>query len=149
MLINRKLINRKITLINRDLKNLEEIGKVPLAKYLRNDTYEALAERYLERIIGRMIDINYHILTEEASEPPLDYFDSFVKLGARKYLPREFAEKIANSAGLRNRLAHEYDEIDPKKIHSAVKTCLADAPKYLNNIIKILDKLSGQRKFDV
>ena len=44
MPIDRKLINRKITLISRDLKNLKEIGKVPLAKYLRDDTFETLAE---------------------------------------------------------------------------------------------------------
>lgn len=149
MPIDRKLINRKIALINRDLKNLEKIGKVPLVKYLRDDAYEALAERYLERIIGRMIDINYHILTEGTTETPLDFFDSFIKLGARKYLPKEFAEKIANSAGLRNRLAHEYDEIDPKKIHGAIKICLADVPKYLKNIMKILDKFSKQDRFNI
>lgn len=149
MPINKKLVNRKIVLISRDLKNLEGIGRMPLAKYLRDDVYEVLAERYLERIIGRMIDINYHILAEGALEAPLDYFDSFIKLGSKKYLPREFAEKIANSAGLRNRLAHEYDEIDPKKIHGAVKACLNDVPKYLNSIIKILDKLSRQKKFDI
>jgi uncharacterized protein YutE (UPF0331/DUF86 family) len=43
---------------------------------------------------------------------------------------------MADSAGLRNRLAHEYDEIDPKKVFEAIDSCLRDVPKYLKNIVK-------------
>ena len=46
---------------------------------------------------------------------------------------------MANSAGLRNRLAHEYDEIDPKKIFAAIESYLKDTPRYLKNIVKSLD----------
>ena len=46
---------------------------------------------------------------------------------------------MANSAGLRNRLAHEYDEIDAKKVYAAMASCIKDAPKYLKNIVKSLD----------
>ena len=46
---------------------------------------------------------------------------------------------MANSAGLRNRLAHEYDEIDAKKIFKAIESCLKNTPKYLKNIVKLLD----------
>ena len=81
MTVDSKLIQRKITLISKDLKSLEEIGIVPLAKFISNSTYETLAERYLERIIGRMIDINYHILAEIDQEIPLDYYNSFIKMG--------------------------------------------------------------------
>lgn len=146
MTVNSKIVQRKITLINKDLKNLQEIGTVPLAKFISNDTYETLAERYLERIIGRMIDINYHILAEVDHETPLDYYNSFVKMGEKKYLPFDFATSLAYSAGLRNILAHEYDEIDVKKIHQAVPRCLRDVPKYLIYVVKYLDKLSRQKK---
>ena len=63
MPIDKKLISRKITLINGDLKSLKGLNKLSLKIYLSNAEYETLAERYLERIIGRMIDINYHILS--------------------------------------------------------------------------------------
>jgi len=65
MPIDEKLISRKITLINNDLKSLKALSKLSLKTYLSKADYEALAERYLERIIGRMIDINYHILSEK------------------------------------------------------------------------------------
>ena len=46
---------------------------------------------------------------------------------------------MANSAGLRNRLAHEYDEIDEKKVFEAIASCLRDVPKYLKSIMKVLN----------
>jgi len=138
MPIDKKLINRKITLINNDLKSLKALSKLSLKTYLSKAEYEALAERYLERIIGRMIDINYHILSEKENEIPTDFYGSFIELGRKKYLPLKLAEVMANSAGLRNRLAHEYDEIDAKKVFEAIASCLNDAPKYLKNIVKSL-----------
>ncbi len=127
-----------MSLIREDLKSLLFLGKISLKTFLSKSEHEALAERYLERIIGRMIDINYHILAEKENHIPVDYYNSFIELGKKKYLPMKFAEKIADSAGLRNRLAHEYDEIDEKKIYQAAKTCLKDTPKYLNYIVKSL-----------
>src|SRR3989344_5147452 len=121
MPIDKKLIGRKITLINNDLKSLKALSKLSLKTYLSKADYEALAERYLERVIGRMIDINYHILSEREKEIPTDFYSSFIALGKKKYLPRKLAETMANSAGLRNRLAHEYDEIDARKVYEAME----------------------------
>jgi len=139
MPINEELINRKITLIIEDLKNLKTLSRFSLKTYLSKAEHEALAERYLERIIGRMIDINYHVLSEKENEIPTDFYNSFVEMGRKKYLPSKLANTMANSAGLRNRLAHEYDEIDAKKVFEAVVTSLADVPKYLKNIVKSLN----------
>jgi uncharacterized protein YutE (UPF0331/DUF86 family) len=135
---DRELINRKITLINQDLKSLKSLSKISLKTYLSKADYEVLAERYLERIIGRMIDINYHILSENDNEIPADFYASFIELGRKKYLSPKLAKTMANSAGLRNRLAHEYDEIDPKKVYGAMESCLRDVPKYLKSIAKSL-----------
>ena len=138
MPIDKKLVSRKITLINIDLKSLKVLSRLSLKTYLSKADYEALAERYLERIIGRMIDINYHILSEKEKEIPADFYNSFIALGRKKYLPIKLADIMANSAGLRNRLAHEYDEIDAKKVFGAMVACLKDVPKYLKNIVKSL-----------
>lgn len=139
MPIDKILINRKISLINRDLKSLRSLSKLSLKTYLSKSEYEALAERYLERIISRMIDINYHVLSEKESEVPTDFYNSFIVLGKKKYLPAKLAGVMANSAGLRNRLAHEYDEIDPEKVFKAIESCLKNVPGYLKSMAKSLD----------
>ncbi|MFA5961815.1 MAG: HepT-like ribonuclease domain-containing protein [Parcubacteria group bacterium] len=139
MPIDKELITRKITFINKDLSELKKLNALSLKTYLSKADYEVMAERYLERIIGRTIDINYHILSELENQIPTDYYNSFIALGKKKYLPSKLSEALANSAGLRNRLAHEYDEIDEKKVFAAINSCLKDVPKYLKNIVKALN----------
>ena len=85
MPVDKKLISRKITLINGDLKSLKALSMLSLKTYLSKADYETLTERYLERIIGRMIDINYHILSEKEKEIPTNFYNSFIELGEKKY----------------------------------------------------------------
>jgi uncharacterized protein YutE (UPF0331/DUF86 family) len=53
----------------------------------------------------------------------------------------EFAGRIAACAGLRNRIVHEYDELDAKKVHEALQTALQDVPVYLRRVNEYLDRL--------
>ena len=135
-MIDKNLISRKINLIIKDLKPLKSISYLSEKEYLRNSIWEVQAERYLERIIGRMIDINYHIITESGNSPPPDYFQSFIELGKLKILPLEFSREIASLAGLRNRIVHEYNTLDERKIYKATKEAMKNIPKYLQFIVK-------------
>jgi uncharacterized protein YutE (UPF0331/DUF86 family) len=140
-MVDPELVTRKIALITGDLSELTRIARKSLEEYLASPTDEVLAERYLERIIGRMIDINYHLITEAGSPPPRDYYDSFTQLSKLKILTPAFALRIATCAGLRNRIAHEYDEIDPQKVHEALQSAVNDFPQYLTAIHQYLQRL--------
>jgi len=63
-MIDAELVTRKMVLITADLKALAPLALRPLEDYIASATDKVLVERYLERIIGRMIDINYHLITE-------------------------------------------------------------------------------------
>lgn len=133
-MIDRELITRKLALIADDLKALAPIAAKPVEEYLASQADEILAERYLERIIGRMIDVNYHLITEAGHAPPRDYHQSFTQLARIGVLPGDFAARIAASAGLRNRLVHEYDEIDYGLIHEATAAAMRDVPEYMRRV---------------
>jgi uncharacterized protein YutE (UPF0331/DUF86 family) len=136
-----ELITRKMTFVLEDLEKLRPIAAKGLDEYLSSRLDEVVAERYLERMIGRMIDMNYHILTEAGEPPPRDYYLSFIELSKLGLFPSEFGYRIAACAGLRNRISHEYDDIDPKKIHEAIQTAVKDIPEYLRYIQSYLDGL--------
>ena len=140
------LVKRKIVFISRDIKQLKKIYLIPLAKYIAKDEYEVLAERYLERIISRMIDINYHILVQRSEIMPVDYYTSFIEMGKQGFIPKKLSFSLAKAAGLRNRLAHEYDEIDIKQVYQAIGRATKEVPKYLDSILKILEKKSKQKR---
>ena len=133
-MIDPELVTRKMLLIARDLTALDPIVQKSLADYLASPIDEILVERYLERIIGRMIDINYHLITESEHPPPADYYESFIQLGRLGLLDPDFAGRIAACAGVRNRIVHEYDELDPRKVYEALQRASRDIPAYLRTI---------------
>jgi uncharacterized protein YutE (UPF0331/DUF86 family) len=53
-------------------------------------------------------------------------------------MEREEAARLARLAGLRNRLAHEYDGIDEKISHQTVTEVVAELPRYLLAIKKYI-----------
>lgn len=138
-MIDRELVNRKIVLIAPDLEELTTIVAGGREVFLTERLHQVVVERYLERIIGRMIDVNYHLLTETGHPPPKDYFQSFTELGGT-VLPLTFARKIAYVAGLRNRIVHEYDEIDPSRLFDSLAAAAGDIPIYLKHVVEYLDK---------
>lgn len=142
-MVNREFVVRKMRLIGEDLERLAPIGTLPLEAYLADPKYEALAERYLERMIGRMIDVNYHVIVESGNAPPKDYHESFVRLGTLGILEAMFARQLAAAAGLRNRIVHEYNELEEEKVYTAIQSSLRDIPMYLKQVKTHLDRIAG------
>lgn len=146
MSLDIEIIVRKILLSENDFRKLKQISLLSFKEYQAKDYYEPLAERYLERIIGRMININYHVLAADKGVSPVDYYSSFVLMGEHGYLPEDLAKSLARAAGLRNRLAHEYDELDSRKFYNAIAVAIKEIPEYFKLINKLIETFSKQKK---
>ncbi|TKB72443.1 MAG: DUF86 domain-containing protein [Nitrospira sp.] len=140
-MIDRRLITRKMSLILEDLAGMIRLSQLPREQYLKDSINEALAERYLERAIGRMIDVNFHLVTESGHAPPKDYHESFVLLGTLGVMTADLTKEMAMAAGLRNRIVHEYDDIDPERVYEALPVAVRQIPVYLDHIQHFLEKL--------
>lgn len=57
-------------------------------------------------------------------------------------LDHPFARQIASCTGVRNRIVHAYDDLDPTKVHEALNTVLQDVPVYLAKVQAYLDGLT-------
>ena len=143
MTVDPQLVTRKLLLVARDLDAIRGIHAGGPTAYLASSIAQAAAERYLERMVGRMIDVNYHLLTGSGHPPPADYYASFVQLGAAGILTPDFARRLAPSAGLHNRIVHEYDELDQMKIFEALATGIQDVPAYLRDVDRYLQHREG------
>jgi uncharacterized protein YutE (UPF0331/DUF86 family) len=137
------LVDRKALLITRDLADLAPFATKPLADYLAGPLDELVAERLLERVIGRMIDVNYHLITETGHAPPADYYASFTQLAVLGVYDAEFGRRIAACAGLRNRIVHEYDALDPRRVHQALATAIRDVATYLRAVQDYVKRTTG------
>lgn len=138
MTIDPELVTRKLLLIAADIAALAPIRDRGAVSYERSWIDQAVVERFLERVVGRMIDVNYHVITASGHPPPADYHGSFLRLAEMGLLDPEFARRIARAAGLRNRLVHDYEALDHVKVFAALVDALEDVPQYLERINRCL-----------
>ncbi|MBP9669776.1 DUF86 domain-containing protein [Candidatus Woesebacteria bacterium] len=133
--VDTQIVTRKSKFVLEDLKRLEEYAKLSLEEYLDSFEAQMLTQRLLERILTRVIDINYHILSHKYQVIPTDYTDSFVQMMRSGEISSEMMEQMKPSAGLRNALSHEYDEIDSEKVYVGMKKTLEYVRGYLRYIL--------------
>jgi uncharacterized protein YutE (UPF0331/DUF86 family) len=134
--VDQDLLQKKISLILENLKELEAIHQKGWRHYESTKHTRKLAERFVQETIEAAIDMNNHILTELGHGPPHDYFSSFKKMGENNILAVDLANHLAPAASLRNRIVHQYDELDHKIIFDSLKKLLELFPKYLAAIRK-------------
>ena len=134
------IIRAKIAIILDDLKALEPIEQMSQDEYLRDLYKRKATERLLQELIEAAIDINTHIVVGSGYAPPDDYYQSFIRAGELGFLSPDLAEKLAPSAGLRNRLVHDYDRIDHAIILEAVSMAEELYPRYIQEISAVLSR---------
>lgn len=141
-MIDREMIERKLFLNQQELILLRQFENLTIDEIAKDTGKHAAAERYLERLIGRAIDINQHIIVEkgDVAIKVLKYRDTFLALAELGVYPREFAEKIAPSAGLRNALVHDYNDIDPEMLKKSISEAIQEYNEYAKYILVFVDK---------
>ncbi len=142
-MLDTKFIRRKTKLIQEDLSRLEGLGEHSFEEIEKDHIKFAAVERFLEKIIMRAIDINQHIIAEtgRGDESVRGYEDTFLILARLGVYESDFAEKIAPSAGLRNRLVHEYNNTKQEIVYQSVKDAIGQYSKYCDYILKFLESL--------
>ncbi|MEK7172638.1 MAG: HepT-like ribonuclease domain-containing protein [Patescibacteria group bacterium] len=140
-MLDKELLKNKLGFIQKELKILTQYENCSLEEIASDYFKHAVIERILERIINDALDINQHIISEtKGQEPPDDYKETFLALAIIEIYPKEFAEKISKSVGLRNMLVHNYRKLDEEKFYNSIKDCLNDYAKYCEYILNFIIK---------
>ena len=129
--IDRALVRRKLAVIATNLRDLERVADLTLDEYHSDRYRQKGIERLLQEVVDAAVDANQHLLRETGEAPAVDYHTSFIAVGRRHIISNTLAESLAPSAGLRNRLVHEYDTIDDAVVLAAVGKATQDFAKYL------------------
>jgi uncharacterized protein YutE (UPF0331/DUF86 family) len=133
-----EIVHKKLAVIQENLKALGPIHKMNEEEYFQDLYRRKATERLLQELIEAAIDINTHLIVESGFAAPDDYYQSFLKAGEIGVIPPGLALKLAPSAGLRNRLVHEYDHINHAVILAAVGEALELYPQYIQAISNFL-----------
>jgi len=142
MPIDIHFVRRKIKLIQEDLSELDNLAHYSFDEITEDHIKLLAVERLLEKIIMRAIDINQHMIAElgRGDERVRSYEDTFHILSQLGIYGEEFAKQIAPSAGLRNRLVHEYNNTRQDIIYKSVSEAVEQYVKYCDSILKFIEK---------
>lgn len=142
-MVNKIFIEEKINLIQRDLSRLKIFSEFTIAEMAKDFIKYGALKNMLMEIIGRAIDINEHLIAE-LGEPEIDvpksYEETFLAMGDMEILPEDFAKKISKSAGFRNAIVHEYNNLDKGAVYKSVGEAIDQYTKYCDYILKFLEK---------
>ncbi len=141
-MLDKEFIKRKLNLNQQELVHLQEFENLTIDDIAKDHGKYAACERYLERLIGRAIDINQHIISEkgDVTMNVLRYRDTFLRLFDLGVYPKKFSEQIAPSAGLRNALVHDYNNIAPEILEKSIREALQEYNEYAKYILAFIEK---------
>lgn len=137
--VDREIVRRKLERIAESLRLLEPMRGLSLEAY-RGDVYRRKAtERLLQEIVEAAVDVNLHLLAAGGRPIPDDLYSSFIALGEDGAIDATLAARLAPSAGLRNRLVHEYDRLDDALILASARKALELYPAYVASVERALE----------
>lgn len=135
------VIRRKLQRIVTSLDGLRPLARLSAAEYQARFYERKAAERLLQEAIEAALDINAHLAAELGAEVPEEYYGGFLKVGELGIVPPDLVRALAPSAGLRNRLVHEYETLEDAKVLAAIGTLLELYPRYVRAVEVYLTKI--------
>ncbi|MEA5503845.1 DUF86 domain-containing protein [Halotia wernerae UHCC 0503] len=139
--IDTVIVTTRLEFIARYLDNLKRFEAISLDYYLNSFDSQLIIERLLQLMTQAAIDINDHILSKLNPGKSETNFDAFIELAKYGVISTELATQLAPSSGLRNRLVHEYDDIDPREVFKSISFALQQYPLYVRQINNYLISL--------
>lgn len=139
-MLDKNFINQKLAAITTYLKEIEPILALPYKDFYNNYRDMRTAERDFQLIVDAAVDINTHVLMEAGEHPPETNFESFLLLQKCGIFQERFVKMLAKSAGLRNKLVHEYEKIDPYILYKSLQKFHPFYIKYRKEIYDWLEK---------
>lgn len=134
------VVKRKLQKMTEYLNELESMRNISLEQYLGDFRNKRVVERLIQLIVDVAVDLNTHIVVDAGQSVPDDAYSSFIEVAKLGVLDKELALAIAPSAGERNIIVHEYEEIDDVTVFESIDDTLKLYRKYVGAVLGYLEK---------
>lgn len=118
---DRDILSRRLVFLDSELKDFNKFQGLTQFDYERDNAKRREAERWVENLINAAIDISKTILASEKQKIPSSYREVLRSISFVTDFPKEMGEQLADWAGLRNILAHEYLDIRWKRVEGFIQ----------------------------
>jgi uncharacterized protein YutE (UPF0331/DUF86 family) len=134
------MVDKNIVLakISRLSSHLDKIKKhhCDLETLLKDSDKQDIILLNLMQAIQVCIDIGTHIAADSNLGIMDSYSEVFERLSEQKILSTDMAKTVINMIGLRNKIAHEYEGVDFKRVHTFIQNNLDDFFRFIKEILK-------------
>ena len=117
MTLDHNSIVEKKAQLQQAIRVLNELKSKSVDELAQDEITQGALLHYLMIAIESILDIGSHILTEDFKAAPESYEQVLILLGQKKVINAELAERSTGMGKFRNKLIHEYAEIDLNKVH--------------------------------
>ncbi len=138
MKLDKFLINLRIDVIERNLKEIELIISEGEEDFLKNNRTILAGKHALLESIEACIDISNHIIASMGLRRPEDYKDVFAIIQENNIIAKPLSERLQDMAGFRNLLVHFYAKVDNKKVFSIMQKDTKDISEFVKKILKYI-----------
>jgi uncharacterized protein YutE (UPF0331/DUF86 family) len=124
--LERAVVVRKLEHLRELLALLRAESTTTLTSFLQDRRQQLLVERLLHLSVEAASDALEHLLVQGCNKRPQTYAETFLEAGAAGLITLDLAQRLVPAAGLRNRLVHDYEAIDPRRVYGAIAMALRD-----------------------
>lgn len=119
-MVDEEVAVRQLESIDQFLGELEQMRGLDREAYVDDVVHQRAVERSLTNLIQACIDLASHVRASENLGPADSSREELLALGEAGVVDAETADELADAAGLRNVLAHRYDEVDHDVVYDVL-----------------------------
>jgi hypothetical protein len=139
-----EFVRRKLQRMVDDLALLETLGTVEYDVFSADPVGIAAAERIIERVMLRALEINDHVLgaaaaAREAEGPRRTDAGTFLRLAELDTFSPTFGARIAQGTALLGML-QDAEPVDPRTVHGAIGGVLREYQAYVDYLRRSLER---------
>lgn len=122
---------------------LEQLAALEPDSFINDPIVLGAAKYYLQSAVEAMLDMANHVMARSGLGTFETHAKTFDVLADHGLLRRDYLDTYRQMIGLRNRLVHVYDDIDPAILQQILVRDLDDFDRFIEDITALLEQQAG------
>jgi uncharacterized protein YutE (UPF0331/DUF86 family) len=138
-MVNQEIITRLFSLLNQYLGELKAEQQTTWDDFSKGLKLKRFIERTLQMAIEVCFDAGNHIISDEGWPEARTNREVFIRLNEKKVISNSLLEDLLQMSSFRNRIVHDYADINPEIVFGILKNHLKDFESYISEIFKWIE----------
>jgi uncharacterized protein YutE (UPF0331/DUF86 family) len=131
-----KILKDKALLLQKYFKKLMAYLALTDEELLHNEDKLYAMQRFFQLVVDESIDINSILIYQLGGTIPDSLKSSFYELVPLKIIDQDFAERISESAKIRNQMTHDYDKLTEEQVTSSIRKFSEMYQEYIKILVE-------------